>query len=155
MLATGLANRAVMAQEALVASRFALVEQGIEIASFTELEALVSELETIEFETADESGPVFGRDSARILPQTLTLKRPMDKSINLWTWHHVARYGGSSAAARNVTMIVYPKDGKPVAQYELIGAWPLKIELRPAPDLPGGLIEAVTFMTDSLQRLAL
>ena len=70
-------------------------------------------------------------------------------------WHELVLLGDIAAARRNVSIIAYGADGKPVARYNLTAAWPSKVEIG---TLKAGaseaLMETVTMTCEFIQRVA-
>lgn len=139
----------------ITASRFSLTVDGFEIATFSELSGISSEIEPSEYwETKNDTVNVKKVAGKAKLP-TVTLKRGMNGSMELWSWHEAARQGSLSVARRSCSLTMYNESGQPVAKYFLKKAWPSKIELT---GLTAGaseaLIESVTLTVDHIQRIS-
>ena len=80
----------------------------------------------------------------------------MTRNIEMAAWHELVILGDVAAARKNVSIIAYGADGKPVARYHLTAAWPSKIEIGA---LKAGasevLIETVTMTCEFMQRVAI
>ena len=86
------------------AARFSLTVDGVEIASFSQLD--------------------------RSVPGSVVLQRGVaPRSSSLWAWHEAVLRGDILAARRSAAIVVYDYEGKPVARYDLEHAWPSKIEI--------------------------
>jgi phage tail-like protein len=129
---------------ALNASRFSISIDGTEIASFSELQGITTSVQV----PTSSTGPLT--KSA-----TVVLTRGMTRSIEMAAWHELVILGDVAAARKNVSIIAYGADGKPVARYHLTAAWPSKIEIG---TLKAGdseaLMETVTITCEFIQRIA-
>ncbi|MGH7588251.1 MAG: phage tail protein [Gemmatimonadota bacterium] len=127
-----------------LANRFKIQIDGREIAQFAELVAL----------------------NARSNPPTVVLKRGKNSSMDMWAWHEAARSGDMAAARKSATLVMYDYDGKPVARYHLVNAWPSKIETGGLESGTGkvavetlelaheGFLETVTIVAEDIQRVS-
>jgi phage tail-like protein len=125
--ATGLAPT-----DPIAAARFSVVVDGVEIASFSELAGITSEIQPVDTVSNAGSGVVLKKLPGKRTPPTLTLKRGKNQSTALWAWHQ-AVLDGTSAARHSASLVMYRTDGTPVARYHLENAWPSKLEVG-APD---------------------
>lgn len=141
---------------AITAARFSITVDGYEIASFSELQGIRTEIKTVEFIESGDRGLVqMNLPSNPVLAQ-ITLKRAQTNDPQMWTWHEAARFGEMGAARKSCSLVMYDAAGKPVARYHLENAWPSKIELGA---LRAGssevLTETITIVCDHLMRAAL
>src|SRR5262245_44509969 len=126
-----------------------------EIASFSELQGVRTEIKTVEFIESGDKGLVQMNIPSNPVLATLTLRRAQTQDPQMWTWHEAARFGEMGAARKSCSLVMFDASGKPVARYHLENAWPCKIELGA---LKAGssevLMETVTLVCDHLQRVA-
>jgi hypothetical protein len=126
-----------------MANRFTVQIEGLEIAQFAELVAL----------------------NARATPPTIILKRGKNTSMELWAWHEAARTGELAGARKSATLVIYNYDGKPVARYNLVNAWPSKIEtgqesgagkvaVETLELAHEGFLETVTIVAEKIERVS-
>lgn len=147
VLALSVSERAVAApvEGPLTVSRFAISMGGAEIASFSELQGITTSVQLPALPTG-----------ALIRSATVVLTRGMTRSIEMAAWHELVLLGDVAAARRNVSIIAYGPDGKPVARYNLTAAWPSKVEIG---TLKAGaseaLMETVTMTCEFIQRVAI
>ena len=139
----------------ITAIRFSIVIDGVNVATFSELSGIVSEVQEIDFWDATEDGPVIKKlGGNHMRPPTLTLRSAMSGALELWAWHQTVRTGSVIEARRSCTLVMVDEQGKPVATYWLENAWPSKIELT---GLKGGpsevLVETVHLNFDWAQRV--
>jgi phage tail-like protein len=141
--------------DVITANRFAIVIDGYEIAVFQELSGINSEVEQSEYWETSGDKIAVNKLPGKFKPPTVTLKRGMNGSLELWSWHEAARKGTMGAARRSCSLIMYNAEGKPVGKFWLENAWPSKLELA---GLKAGaseaLIETVTLTCEYIQRVA-
>lgn len=141
---------------AITAARFSITVDGYEIASFSELQGIRTEIKTVEFVESGDRGLVQMNLPSNPVLATLVLKRAQTTDPQMWAWHEAARFGQMGAARKSCSLVMYDAASAPVARYHLENAWPSKIELGP---LRAGssevLSETVTIVCDYLQRVAL
>ena len=143
------------AQAQITANRYTITIDGFEIATFSELRGIVSEVEPQEYWEVNGDNITLNKLPGKFKPPTITLKRGMKGSLELWTWHEAVRTGNMAAARRSVSLTMFNSEGKPVAKYWLEKAWPSKVELT---GLKAGaseaLLESVTLSCEYIQRMA-
>ena len=139
----------------ITASRFSVTIDGYEIATFQELSGIVAEVESTDYWETDPSGVQINKLPGKVKPPTVTLKRGMNGSLELWSWHEAVRAGNMGAARRSCTLTMVNDEGKPVAKYWLEKAWPSKMDLA---GLKAGaseaLMETVTLTCEYIKRVA-
>jgi phage tail-like protein len=138
----------------ITAARFSLQADGVEIASFSELSGIKTEIKTTEFVESGANGLIQMNIPANPVLAQLSFKRAQTTDLALWTWHEAARHGEMGAARKTVSIVMYDNSEKAVATYHLENAWVSKIELA---GLRAGsadvLQETVTLVCDHLQRV--
>jgi phage tail-like protein len=146
---------AQMAQDALTAARFSITIDGHEIAVFSELQGIVSEVEPVDYLSSNANDARLKKLPGKRVPPTVTLTRGMNNSLELWAWHEAVVLGDIAAARKSCSLVMYQTDGKPIARYHLEMAWPAKIEIGA---LKAGasevLMETVTLVAEHIQRVA-
>jgi phage tail-like protein len=142
-------------QDAITAARFAIVIDGYQIASFSELVGITTEVEPVELMASSEDSIILKKLPGKRKPPTLTLKRGKNQSMELWMWHQAVLEGDIIAARKSCSLVMYATDGSPVARYYLEMAWPSKLEVGA---LKAGasevLMETVTLVCEHIQRVA-
>lgn len=141
--------------DALTAARFSITIDGYEIASFSELQGITTEVEPVELMESTDKEVVLKKLPGKTKPATLVLKRGKNSSMELWAWHEAVLAGDIVAARKSCSLIMYGTDGKPVARYHLEHAWPSKLEIGA---LKAGssevLMETVTIVSERIQRVS-
>ncbi|MFK0223810.1 phage tail protein [Streptomyces vinaceus] len=142
-------------QDALTASRFSLTIDGCEIASFSELSGITTEVESVDYLSSTDKEIIFKKLPGKAKPPTLILKRGKTVDVKLWAWHQAVLDGKLAEARRSCSLVMYGFDGMPVARYYLSHAWPSKVEISP---LRAGssevLMETVTLVCEHIQRVS-
>jgi phage tail-like protein len=135
---------AALAQERITAARFSITIDGYEIASFSELAGITTEVEPV------ENSP--GRGRVRGLVQ---LSRRLGHDDSLAAWHELVILGDIAAARRTVQLVAYNSAGQPVLRYHLESAWPSRLEIA---KFKAGhaepLMETVTIVCERIQRVS-
>jgi phage tail-like protein len=141
--------------DALTAARFSITIDGYEIASFSELSGISTEVEAVDFLESSDKEVVFKKLPGKRKPPHVVLKRGKNSSMELWAWHEAVLMGDIVAARKSCSLVMYNYDGKPVARYHLEHAWPAKLEIGA---LKAGasevLMETVTIVCENIQRVA-
>jgi phage tail-like protein len=138
----------------LAAARFSITADGQEIASFSELTGITTEIETVDMISSGGNQQILKKLPGKRTPPTVTLKRGMTRGLEVQAWHDAA-LTDAPTARKNATLVMFDVAGQPVARYHLEQAWPSKIEIN---GLKAGasevLMETVTIVCDHLQRVA-
>jgi phage tail-like protein len=141
--------------DAITASRFSIVIDGYQIASFSELVGITTEVEPVELLESTDKEVMMKKLPGKTKPPTLTLKRGKNQSMELWLWHEAVLMGDIMAARKSCSLVMYATDGTPVARYHLEMAWPSKLEIGA---LKAGasevLMETVTIVCENIQRVS-
>lgn len=141
--------------DALTAARFSITIDGYEIAQFSELSGITTEVEPVKFMESSDKEVMIKQLPGQYKPATVVLKRGKNSSMELWAWHEAVLNGDIVAARKSASLVMYNYDGKPVARYHLEHAWPSKLEIG---SLKAGasevLMETVTIVCERIQRVA-
>ena len=141
--------------DALTAARFSITIDGYEIASFSELAGITTEVEPVDFMESSDKEVIIKKLPGKRKPPHVTLKRGKNNSMELWAWHEAVLTGDIVAARKSCSLVMYNFDGSPVARYHLEHAWPAKLEIGA---LKAGasevLMETVTIVCENIQRVA-
>ena len=141
--------------DALTAARFSITIDGYEIAQFSELSGIVTEVEPVRFMESSDKEIIMKQLPGMVGVGKIVLKRGKNSSMELWAWHEAVLNGDIVAARKSASLVMYNYDGKAVARYHLEHAWPAKIEIGA---LKAGssevLMETVTIVCERIQRVA-
>ncbi len=141
--------------DAITAARFSITIDGYEIASFSELQGITTEVEPVELMESTDKEVILKKMPGKTKPATLVLKRGKNASMELWAWHEAVLMGDIVAARKSCSLVMYDTAGKPVARYHLEHAWPAKLEIGA---LKAGasevLMETVTIVSERIQRVS-
>src|SRR5688500_6546234 len=111
------AAQVAFAQERVTAARFSLTVDGTEIAVFSELVGITTEVEPVE---NSGGGRVQG---------IVQLSRPLGRDDSLAAWHELVILGDVAAARKSVRLVAYNSAGRPVLRYHLENAWPKRLDI--------------------------
>lgn len=140
---------------AITAARFSITIDGYEIASFSELTGIKTEIKTVDYVESGEKGLLQSKLPGNPELSTLSFKKAQTNSLDMWAWHEAARIGQMDQARKSASLVMFDAAGKPVARYHLENAWVPKIEIGA---LKAGsaevLMETVTIVCDHLQRVS-
>jgi phage tail-like protein len=142
-------------RDALVAQRFKITVDGVEIATFQEVSGIVSELEVVTLKANDREGkPYVKQMIGAQKPPTITLKRAADSSKALWDWHKHALDGDLTSARKSGAITQMDFMNQPVAEYSFFDAWISKLEatgMKAGDNTPS--VESVTIVCERLERV--
>jgi phage tail-like protein len=141
--------------DALTAARFSITIDGYEIAQFSELTGITTEVQPVKFMESSDKEVITKQLPGQYVPATIVLARGKNSSMELWAWHEAVLNGDIVAARKSCSLVMYNFDGKRVACYHLEHAWPSKLEIG---SLKAGasevLMEKVTIVCERIQRVA-
>lgn len=145
-----------MPNDAITASRFTITVDGYEIAQFSELTGITTEVDVVEFqENTSNADSILKKLPGKKKAPTIVLKRGKNMSIDMWTWHDAVLNGDIAAARKSGSIVMYAYDGSPVARYHFENGWPAKISIG---GLKAGandvLMEEVTIVCEHISRVA-
>ena len=127
------------------ASTFVIQVDGIQVATFSELSGINTEVESVEYIATGPEGIVHTKQYGKTKPPTVTLKRGLDPQTYMWSWHQ-AVLQGDPTARKTCSLQLFaasasPKSGQPIITYLLENAWPSKLEIG---GMKAGATEVVT-----------
>ena len=111
------------------AAHFVIKIDNTEVASFSELSGINSEVEAVEYISADANGRVnHSKQFGKVKPPKVTLKRGLDGSKAIWAWHQ-AVLEGDPGALRTCALQLISAGGGIQITYVLEDAWPAKVDI--------------------------
>jgi phage tail-like protein len=130
-------------------TRFSLTIDGVEIAQFSELSSIKSEIAP-----DDLAGILLKKLPGKRTPPTITLRRGLTADVQMWAWHESARQAHGEAR-KLASLTMYDATGTPVSRYHLENARPSKVEVGALTGGPGEVLyETVTLTCEDIQRVA-
>ena len=159
MLAAGASiamSQAVLAQsDDDAGARFAIVIDGFEITSFSELVGIVSEPVPVAYLESNDREVYYNQLPGKLKPPMVALKHGKNGSMQLWAWHEAVRKGTMEAARRSCSLVIHNAEGRPIVKYRLVKAWPAKLEISAMQAGTSQVTYAtVTFACEHMQRVA-
>jgi phage tail-like protein len=122
-----------MAQDTPVAaSRFGISIDGVQIASFSELQGITTEVDVIEhIESTSEGVRVMKIPGVTRPKGEVKFKMAMGTNLEMNSWLEAAQSGMMDQARKSCSLVMYDAENKPVARFYLENAWPTKCVLNP------------------------
>ncbi|WP_156756332.1 phage tail protein [Actinokineospora pegani] len=110
------------------AARFVVQFDGGSEITFSEMSGIVSEVEVTEYLASGKVGVSMSKQFGKTKPATVVLKRGVDQDYALWTWHQEV-LAGQPTARRTCSLILLDMANVPKQTYQLLNAWPSKLEI--------------------------
>jgi phage tail-like protein len=142
--------------DALVAQHFAIEIGGIEVAQFSEISGLGSELDVVELKENTPDGKlIIHKLPGAEKPPTITLKRAKSSSRDLYDWHKAMLDGRVGDARKEGSVVLKDFENTEVSRYNFTGAWVSKVTLG---TLKSGsnevLMEEVSIVCEHVERVS-
>lgn len=122
-----------MANESpIAASRFGISIDGVQIASFTELQGITTKVDVIEHRESTEAGVRIVKIPGATAPEgEVKFKMSMGSNLEMNSWLEAAQAGMMEQARKSCSLVMYDAENKPVARFYLENAWPSRCMLSP------------------------
>lgn len=115
-------------KDPLVSAWFGVEFQGQIKGAFRECTGLGSENAVVEYKASTEKGEyVMLHVPGRMKWNDITLKRGITDEMDMWKWRKLVEQGKVSEARKNGSIVMFSTDGKEMARWSLVNAWPSKI----------------------------
>ena len=96
--------------------------------AFRECTGLGSENEVVEYKASGEKGEfVIQKMPGRMKWNNITLKRGITDDMDMWKWRKLVEEGKIDEARKNGSIVMYDQEGKAIARWDFISAWPSKL----------------------------
>lgn len=119
-------------EQPVAASRFGISIDGVQIASFSELQGITTEVDVIEHrESTDDGVRVVKLVGNSKVNQDVKFKMAMGTNLEMNSWLEAAQAGMMEQARKSCSLVMYDAENKPVARFYLENAWPTKCVLSP------------------------
>ena len=116
----------------IAASRFGLSVDGVNIATFSELQGITTKVDVIEFREATAEGVRISKIPGATAPEgEVKFKMAMGTNLEMNSWLEAAQAGMMDEARKSCSLVMYDAENKPVARFYLENAWPAKCVLSP------------------------
>jgi phage tail-like protein len=115
-------------KDPLVSAWFSLEFQGAITGAFKECTGIGSESAVVEHKASGPKGEyVMLHVPGRMKWNDVTLKRGVTNALDIWKWRKLVEDGKLDDARKNGSIKMYSQDGKEVARWDFVNAWPSKI----------------------------
>jgi phage tail-like protein len=115
-------------KDPLVSAWFGVEFQGQIKGAFRECSGFGSENALVEYKASGEKGEfVIIHIPGRIKWNDITLKKGVTDNLELWKWRQLVEQGKVKEARKNGSITMYSTDGKEMARWNLVNAWPSKL----------------------------
>ena len=116
----------------IAASRFGLSVDGVNIATFSELQGITTKVDVIEFRESTAEGVRIVKIPGATAPEgEVKFKMAMGSNLEMNSWLEAAQAGMMDQARKSCSLVMYDAENKPVARFYLENAWPIKCTLSP------------------------
>jgi phage tail-like protein len=141
--------------DAIASYHFSVEIDGIELAQFSELSGITSEIDVIDLKQNTADGkPRISKLPGGHKPPTITLKRAKNASMALWNWHYDMYQGNVSAARKTGSVVLYDYTYGEVARYNFTNGWVSKVTMGAAKAGSNEvLMEEVSIVCEELVRV--
>lgn len=107
---------------------FSLSIQNQVQALFSEVSGIGSENEVIDHKIVTKTGQeVVQKIPGRLKWTEITLKRGITDELALWKWRENVELGKMKDSRKDCSIIMYDRDYKASARWDIVNAWPSKI----------------------------
>ncbi len=115
-------------QDPLVSAWFGVEFQGQVVGAFRECTGLGSENEVVEYKASGPKGEyVVKKVPGRMKWNNVTLKRGITSEMDMWKWRKLVEQGKLTDARKNGSIVMFSQDGKEIARWNFLNAWPSKL----------------------------
>jgi phage tail-like protein len=142
-------------EDPIAASGFGISIDGVQVASFSELQGITTDVDVIEhFESTDSGVRVIRLPGTVKANNKVTFKMAMSTNLEMNAWLEAAQAGRMAEARKSCSLVMYNSLHEPVARYYLENTWPVSCKLSP---LRAGGTEVLqqewTLTYESIQRV--
>jgi phage tail-like protein len=107
---------------------FAIEFQGQVTGAFRECSGLGSENEVVESKMNGQDGkPIVKKIPGNLKWGNITLKQGITDDMDMWKWRKLIEEGKVDQARKNGSIVLFSHDGKEIARWDFVNAWPSKI----------------------------
>ena len=143
---------ALKQRDALVGTFFQVEVEGRWSGVFNTCSGIGSDNETIEHKVVSEKGKeIVKKIPGRLRWHDVTLTRGLTADTKLWSWRQEVVVGKVEGARQKCTITLMGREGKPMAVWELAGAWPTNLKISTNAD-GDAVTEEVTITHEGVTR---
>jgi len=111
----------------LIGFQFALEVAGMITGYFSEVSGVGSENEIVEHKVVADGHEFVQKIPGRLKWTDITLKRGVTDNLQVWEWRALVEEGKMKDARKNCSIIMFDRDYKTAARWDLVNAWPSKV----------------------------
>jgi phage tail-like protein len=111
-----------------VSAWFGVEFQGQVVGAFRECAGMGSEQEVVEYKASGPKGEyIIKKVPGRMKWNNMTLKRGITDAMDMWKWRKLVEQGKVDEARKNGSIVMFNQEGKEVARWNFVNAWPSKL----------------------------
>ena len=111
-----------------VSAWFGVEFQGQVVGAFRECTGMGSEQEVVEYKASGPKGEyIIKKVPGRMKWNNITLKRGITDAMDMWKWRKLVEQGKVDEARKNGSIVMFNQEGKEVARWNFVNAWPSKL----------------------------
>jgi phage tail-like protein len=115
-------------QDPVVTAWFGVEFQQQVVGAFRECTGMGSENEVVEYKASGPKGEYINKKiPGRMKWNNITLKRGITDAMDMWKWRKLVEDGKVDDARKNGSIVMFDQDGKEVARWNFVNAWPSKL----------------------------
>jgi phage tail-like protein len=115
-------------KDPLVSAWYGVEFQGQVQGAFRECTGLGSNNEVVDYKASGPKGEyIMKKVPGRMTWQPITLKRGITDAMDMWKWRQIVEEGKVDEARKNGSIVMFNQQGKEVARWDFVNAWPSKI----------------------------
>ena len=142
-------------EDPIAASRFGISIDGVQVASFSELQGITTDVDVVEhFESTSEGVRVMRVPGTVRASNRVTFKMAMSTNLEMNAWLEAAQAGRMAEARKSCSLVAYNATNEPVMRFYLVNTWPMSCKLTP---LRAGSTEVLqqewTLTYEAIQRV--
>jgi phage tail-like protein len=117
-------------EDPIAASGFGISIDGVQVASFSELQGITTDVDVIEyFESTDTGVRVMRVPGTVKANNKVTFKMAMSTNLEMNAWLEAAQAGRLNEARKSCSLVMYNSVHEPIARFYLQNAWPVSCKL--------------------------
>jgi phage tail-like protein len=146
----------LIVSDPLIGYQFGIEVGGMVKGYFAEVGGIGSESEVVESKASKDGKEIVQKTPGRLKWNDVTLNRGITDNLDIWVWRQFVVDGDLKAARRNCSILMYDRNGKVVARWDFVMAWPSKVSFRDVKaDNNDFAIEEMVIVHEGMKRVKL